>query len=135
MGFESQHQLPPMIDADLSDRRDFRDAYLRPALEAGLIEITIPDKLNSRLQQYGLTDKGCAWLAAQERKSQMNLCNFNWRRSHGWQVQFLCGGTGQPISLGSKSALWDIKKDSRCCVSPYFSMVAGVGFEPTTFGL
>lgn len=37
---------------------NFRRLYLLPALEAGLIEMTIPEKPNSRLQKYRLTDKG-----------------------------------------------------------------------------
>ena len=42
----------------LNDRFHFRDSYLKPALEAGLIEMTIPDKPNSRYQKYRLTEKG-----------------------------------------------------------------------------
>jgi ATP-dependent DNA helicase RecG len=40
----------------------FRQAYLLPALEAGLIERTIPDKPRSRLQRYRLTARGKAFL-------------------------------------------------------------------------
>lgn len=47
----------------LSDRKSFRERYLRPALDDGLIEMTIPDKPNSRLQKYRLTDKGRLYLA------------------------------------------------------------------------
>jgi Fic family protein len=47
----------------LSDRKSFRERYLKPALAEGLIEMTIPDKPNSRLQKYRLTDKGRQWLA------------------------------------------------------------------------
>ncbi len=42
----------------LSDRKSFHERYLKPALADGLIEMTIPDKPNSRLQKYRLTDKG-----------------------------------------------------------------------------
>jgi Fic family protein len=47
----------------LSDRKSFRERYLKPALADGLIKMTIPDKPNSRLQQYRLTAKGRQWLA------------------------------------------------------------------------
>ena len=49
---------------NLSDRKSFRERYLKPALDFGLIEMTIPDKPNSRLQQYRLTDKGRTWLVS-----------------------------------------------------------------------
>ncbi len=42
----------------LSDREHFRLYYLKPALEQGVIEMKIPDKPNSRLQKYRLTEKG-----------------------------------------------------------------------------
>ena len=42
----------------LKDRRRLRETYLMPSLAAGLIERTIPDKPNSRLQQYRLTETG-----------------------------------------------------------------------------
>jgi predicted HTH transcriptional regulator len=42
----------------LSDRENFRFNYIQPALNLELIEMTIPDKPNSRLQKYRLTAKG-----------------------------------------------------------------------------
>ena len=46
----------------LKDRWNVSDSYLTPALAAGFIELTIPDKPNSRLQRYRLTAKGQAAL-------------------------------------------------------------------------
>ncbi|MFZ0242252.1 MAG: hypothetical protein WAL90_11460 [Desulfobacterales bacterium] len=42
----------------LKDDEHFRKAYLLPALKAGLIEMTIPDKPRSSRQKYRLTGKG-----------------------------------------------------------------------------
>ena len=42
----------------LKNAEHFRKMYLLPALESGLIEMTIPDKPTSRLQKYRLTEKG-----------------------------------------------------------------------------
>ena len=42
----------------LKDDEHFRKKYLLPALESGLIEMTIPDKPRSSRQKYRLTRKG-----------------------------------------------------------------------------
>ena len=42
----------------LRDRRSFIDIYLKPALDAGLIEMTLPDKPTSRNQRYRRTPAG-----------------------------------------------------------------------------
>jgi len=58
--------VEPMKSAELQDalrlrhRENFRNLYLLPALEAGLFEMTIPDKPQSSKQQYRLTTKGLA---------------------------------------------------------------------------
>lgn len=49
----------------LRNNEHFRKAYLVPALASGLLEMTIPDKPNSRLQKYRLTQEGRTWLASQ----------------------------------------------------------------------
>jgi hypothetical protein len=49
----------------LADRKSFRERCLKPALADGLIEMTTPDKPNSPLQKYRLTDNGRAWVLQQ----------------------------------------------------------------------
>jgi ATP-dependent DNA helicase RecG len=61
-GESSRHQLQMALG--LKHEGYFREAYLKPALALGLIERTRPDKPNSRLQKYRLTNTGAAWLAA-----------------------------------------------------------------------
>ena len=44
--------------AKMANRDHFRKAYLRPLLEAGWLEMVIPDKPQSRLQRYRITSAG-----------------------------------------------------------------------------
>jgi len=55
--------------AGLRDREHFRKEILGPLVEAGLLELTIPDKPRSSNQRYRLTEAGRALLAAQTEKS------------------------------------------------------------------
>jgi ATP-dependent DNA helicase RecG len=41
-----------------TDRTKFRNQVLKPLLDAGFIEMTIPDKPTSSKQKYRLTEKG-----------------------------------------------------------------------------
>ena len=50
------------IAFELKDRRRLRETYIKPALAADLIEMTIPEKPNSRLQKYRLTEKGRSFI-------------------------------------------------------------------------
>ncbi len=52
----------------LRDRAHLRDRYLKPSLDGGWIEMTLPDKPNSRLQRYRLTAKGLAMLTGLDRQ-------------------------------------------------------------------
>ena len=47
-----------MVQLGLRDEKHFREHYQQVAMAAGLIERTLPDKPNSRLQKYRLTEKG-----------------------------------------------------------------------------
>jgi Fic family protein len=51
-GPQGREQLQQLLQ--LKDRKSFSARYLQPALAAGLIEMTLPDKPQSRLQQYRL---------------------------------------------------------------------------------
>jgi Fic family protein len=60
VGEMSREELQSALD--LQDRKSFRELYIQPALTGQLIEMTIPEKPNSRLQRYRLTDAGRRWL-------------------------------------------------------------------------
>lgn len=53
------------LDA-LALAKSFRERDFKPALADGPIEMSIPDKPNSRLQRYRLTDEGRAVVAEQQ---------------------------------------------------------------------
>ncbi len=55
-GEMSREELQSALN--LSDRKSFRERYLNPALEAGWIEMTIPEKPRSSRQKYRLTARG-----------------------------------------------------------------------------
>lgn len=52
----------------IKNKKHFLGNYLKPALATRLVEMTIPDKPNSPLQQYRLTQLGRKWLIDQENK-------------------------------------------------------------------
>lgn len=60
VGEMSRKQL--MQTAGLKSRENFEQRYLLPALATGLLEMTLPDKPQSRLQKYRLTQAGRQWL-------------------------------------------------------------------------
>lgn len=49
----------------LADREHFHQTYLAPALKQGIIEMTLPDKPNSRSQRYCQTPPWQRWLDTQ----------------------------------------------------------------------
>jgi ATP-dependent DNA helicase RecG len=60
-GEQSREEIQAKLN--LANREHLRKGDLVPALEAGLIERTIPDKPNSRLQKYRLTATGLAQIS------------------------------------------------------------------------
>lgn len=62
LGQQTRSLKELMQALDLSHRPHFIALYLRPALNAKLLQMTVPDKPQSRLQKYRLTDAGQRWL-------------------------------------------------------------------------
>jgi ATP-dependent DNA helicase RecG len=52
-----------MAKLGLRDEKHFREHYQQAAIASGVIEMTVPDKPNSRHQKYRLTEAGKQWLA------------------------------------------------------------------------
>lgn len=55
-----------MKDAGRTNRSKFRSQFVNPLIEAGLIEMTIPEKPTSGNQRYRTTARGRAWLSERE---------------------------------------------------------------------
>ena len=51
-----------MVLLGWSDRTKFRDKFIKPLIETGIINMTIPDKPQSSIQKYYLSQKGSAFL-------------------------------------------------------------------------
>ena len=59
--FDSEHTRKELQSAmNLKSRENFENRYLKPAIEAGYVTLTIPGKPNSRFQKYRLTETGRA---------------------------------------------------------------------------
>ena len=64
IGEDTLSKAEMMEKMHLTDRKSFGRLYLQPALTQGLIEMTIPDKPQSRMQQYRLTKLGIQLLTS-----------------------------------------------------------------------
>ena len=59
--FRGDHTRQELQSAlNLKSRTNFEARYLKPAIKAGYVTLTLPDKPRSRLQKYRLTNKGKA---------------------------------------------------------------------------
>lgn len=63
---ETKSRTELQEELNLSDREYFRKNYLLPAIKAGSIALTLPDKPTSSKQQYFLTQKGKDFLLSLE---------------------------------------------------------------------
>ena len=56
-----------MAVLNLKDKKHFRTHYRQAALAAGVLEMTVPDKPQSRHQKYRLTASGRQWITRQHK--------------------------------------------------------------------
>ena len=71
---EGEQSRSEILDSlGLKDRVNLTTEYLRPALAAGLVEMTIPDKPTSSKQKYRLTTRGRNLLAQLEEGERRRL--------------------------------------------------------------
>ena len=71
---EGEQSRSEILDSlGLKDRVNLTTEYLRPALTAGLVEMTIPDKPTSSKQKYRLTARGRNLLAQLEEGERRRL--------------------------------------------------------------
>ena len=59
-----------MVPSGRTDRTKFRDQVLRPLIEAGLLELTIPEKPRSPQQRYRATAAAQAALKEDDKKEE-----------------------------------------------------------------
>jgi len=71
-GNSPKSKLELLSSAGLSNAYLNYKRHIVPLLEQGLLEMTLPDKPNSRLQKYRLTEKGLRVLAAEKPDNQVN---------------------------------------------------------------
>ena len=57
--FDGEHSRTELMSLlNLKDIKNFKKNYLKIALDENYVELTIPEKPNSNLQKYRLTEKG-----------------------------------------------------------------------------
>ncbi|MCF7920270.1 MAG: hypothetical protein K9N06_10205 [Candidatus Cloacimonetes bacterium] len=58
IGVDEKRSSDIMKEVGLTHKPTFRMNYIVPALRENILEMTIPEKPNSKLQKYRLTEKG-----------------------------------------------------------------------------
>jgi ATP-dependent DNA helicase RecG len=61
-------------------RQSFRELYILPLQNTGLIPMTNPEKPNDPEQKYVITEKGKIFLGARQHNCNVSLC-FTWSYS------------------------------------------------------